>query len=163
MTVIAFDGKTIAADGLAVMGYRVTDDKRQKIIVRSGHIFAFAGDSGAFMPMVEWWLDGRSRDVFEKLPKTEAATLLVITPGGLAFTVGTKFWEPEPLAPGQAIGSGQEYAIAAMAAGLTAEDAVRLVVDRRLCIYCGGEVQVVNVAKSMARMADQVVSLEVAS
>jgi ATP-dependent protease HslVU (ClpYQ) peptidase subunit len=126
MTCIAWDGKTLAADKRAsISNYPATVTKISR--APSGELLAFAGDFDTGMALSQWYVDGA---VPEKYPDNRngdctRATLLVIK-GGQVFK-----YERLPVAlkyedSFTAMGSGRDFALAAMHLGKTAREAVEI-------------------------------------
>lgn len=126
MTIVAWDGKTLAADKRAVfVGYgggTVT-----KIHRWPGGLCAFAGDFDIGVQMVEWLRAGCDPDAFPKRQADEnAATFMVIANDG---RVARYERTPVPLPfenKVHAMGSGRDYALAAMYLGHDARRAVEV-------------------------------------
>lgn len=124
MTTIAWDGKELAADKLACYGncrYTVT-----KVFRVGNCLVGGAGDFSFVLAMVEWVKGGRDPSVFppSQRDKDDWAATLVIEPDGSASLYERT---PQPIRweqPFGAIGSGKEYALAAMHLGKTAAEAV---------------------------------------
>ncbi len=123
MTCIAWDGKTMAADKQATAsGQRRTVTKLFRIDWR---IVAVSGDLDKGVEMVEWLRIGSPADKFPHFQRTDDFVSVMVlesidkclryeqTP--IPFVVEDKQW---------AIGSGRDYAIAAMHLGRTAAEAV---------------------------------------
>ncbi|MFY9479156.1 MAG: hypothetical protein WAQ08_16040 [Aquabacterium sp.] len=134
MTVVAWDGHTLAADKLAVYGesrHRVTKIHRVR-----GHLVGFSGDLDRMQNVLTWFESGAVAADFPKVAVEEiCGTLLVITPTGEVLTYERS---PRPIRLEQtrvAIGSGREFAMGAMYQGADAIQAVR--VAMALCISCG--------------------------
>lgn len=139
MTAIAYRAGVLAADtqqtaGMIIVGYT-------KKVVRSpaGHIAAASGDAvwcRAFNQAVT------KGDVDWKPPagtKAEDFMAILVSPDGTAEEVvpeGNSLLEAEFAA----IGAPWQFLTGAMAAGASAEEAVRLAIQH--CTSCGGEVQV---------------------
>lgn len=126
MTVIAFDGKTLAADKRAVnngfKGGTVTKIHRWG----DGHLCAFSGDYDVGLQLVAWLRAGARPDDFPKKQESMAANLLVVYANGT-----TARYESAPIAIPfenklQAMGSGRDYALAAMYLGCDARRAVEV-------------------------------------
>ncbi|AVQ81666.1 hypothetical protein [Variovorax sp. PMC12] len=125
MTVIAWDGKTLAADKRAVhAGY--TGGTVTKIHRWPGGLCAFSGDLDVGVQLVEWLRAGAVPADFPKLQTENAANFLVIhvdgsvcqyerTPVPLVFEEGRR-----------AMGSGRDFALAAMHLGHDARAAVEV-------------------------------------
>lgn len=128
MTVIAWDGKTLAADRRATqsgLAYAVT-----KIERCSGALIGYTGDACNGLALKQWWKDGCVPTEFPDSCKTAYdQTLIVITAIGeiLVYTCS-----PFPLQIEQqfhAWGSGRDFAIAAMHYGETAVEAVKCAIQ----------------------------------
>ena len=126
MTIVAWDGETLAADKQAtICGHGTTVTK----IFRAGDgLVGFAGRASQAMEMLAWLAAGAEADDFPESQRDEdnAAAMLVITGESkiLLYEFG-----PHPVLFEQktfAIGSGRDYAIAAMYLGKTALEAVEV-------------------------------------
>lgn len=136
MTVIAWDGKTLSADKQAVSGgYGQTVTKIFKLC---GELYGFAGNAGHAAALVVWFNNGA---IIENWPepsdKEDVANFIVITKDG-------QIREYEGGACGYydivedrftAMGSGRDYALAAMYLGQDSRTAVE--VACALDINCG--------------------------
>lgn len=123
MTTIATDGHSMAGDGLLTAG-----DERVGYTVKvhrtpDGRIFGAAGPSAECALFERWMLGGERPELSEKF------CALVLTPEGQCFYLCDKL-EPVKLIVPQAIGSGGAYAIGAMLAGASPEEAVRIAMQR---------------------------------
>lgn len=126
MSVIAWDGKELAADKRASIGTMIRTTT--KIFEAAGAIVGYAGDADGGEELLAWFSSGRSPEKFppSQRDKDSWAGLLVIWPSG-------EIWKyertPYPLKfPPQhfAIGSGRDFALAAMHCGKTAAEAVEV-------------------------------------
>lgn len=123
MTVIAWDGKTLAADKRAV-----TSGLARTVTKILRHQDKLLGASGTFdngNQMVEWFKGGCDPEKFPRCQsdKDDYTILVVVDSNGL------RIYEkgPYPLLmedPFFAAGSGRDYAIAAMHLGCSASEAV---------------------------------------
>lgn len=133
MTVIAWDGKTLAADKCASFaGRNVTVCKLARL---PDGIAAASGDGPTGCALLAW--AGRGRDVadYPKAAEDDSATLMVIQNDG-TILLYTKNPYPMVVEDRQvAIGCGREYALAAMYLGHDAAKGVE--VASALDIYCG--------------------------
>ena len=135
MSVIAWDGKTLAADRQACTG----DTKatvRKIFKLESGEILAFAGDLDVGMAMKHWYEEGHKREDFPKINRDEKTfcRLIVASESGVVYYERT----PEPvqlLDLFMAWGCGREAALGAMAMGADAVKAVEIA--SRFILYCG--------------------------
>lgn len=142
MTVIAWDGKTLAADKRATLagygGGTVT-----KIHRVNGSLCAFSGSLDTAVEMLEWFRAGADAT---KYPKRQAdendATFMVITPDRAVMVYERS---PHPLRfeeGARAMGSGRDYALAAMYLGYPASTAVE--VASALDVNCGNGVDTLD-------------------
>lgn len=138
MTVIAWDGKTLAADRLALTGY--TRGTTTKIRRAGRELLAVTGDLSVGMEMLRWYEDGAVPGEFPASNRNpnEGGSLIVIRADGevLKYESGPI---PFPLLGlPLAFGSGGESAMVAMACGLDAVKAVEVV--SRFNYTCGNGV-----------------------
>jgi 20S proteasome alpha/beta subunit len=129
MTVIAWDGKTLAADRRACYGDMICTVRK---IHRVGDLLVGGGgDMSLILLMVEWVRGGREPDKFPKSQesKDDWQPLLVIEADG---TPSLYERSPYPIRFEHghvAIGSGREFARAAMHLGKSAYEAVQVAID----------------------------------
>lgn len=144
MTVIAWDGKTLAADKRAInngfKGGTVTKVHRWQ-----DGLCAFAGDLDVGMQMVDWLRNDRTAANYPKQQQEKnACSLLVINRDGTAHRYEST---PVPLLmenTQQAMGSGRDYALAAMHLGYDARRAVE--VACALDSGCGNGIDALDLA-----------------
>lgn len=142
MTVIAFDGKTLAADKRAERagaGHAIVT----KVFKINGCLVAIAGSYDVGMQLVRWFQNGC---IDEEFPPIQAedndAQLLVITPERRIThyerTTAPLIFEQEKTA----MGSGRDYALAAMHLGCDARKAVEVA----CCfdVFCGNGVDSIS-------------------
>ena len=128
MTVIAWDGETLAADQRASLGsfYRTT----QKIFVVRDCLVGYAGDSDYAEALLEWYRTGADPEKYPNMDNKDAwRSLLVIEPSKKILKYERT---PYPVRfPHQqfAIGSGRDFAMMAMRLGKTAAEAVELTAE----------------------------------
>ena len=129
MTCIAWDGKTLAADKRAIYGGTITTLTK---IRRIGDLMVGgSGESSFIGAMVEWVKNGRVPADFPKsqADKDDWQPVLVIEADGTpSLYERTQY----PIRHEQrciAIGSGREYAMAAMHLGKTAREAVEVAIE----------------------------------
>lgn len=147
MTTIATDGVTIAADGLSSIGGEVNGLSEQKIVIEGGLIYALSGTIALRAALIAWHQGGaKPADV----PGMQDAdwTLLVIGRNGLAYFTAKCAYPCKANAP-FAIGSGADYASALMHAGFSPKNAIRLIIDKRLDVYTGGDIQVIDIKQAL--------------
>jgi 20S proteasome alpha/beta subunit len=125
MTIIAWDGKTLAADKMAInAGLIRTVTKIQRI---DNLLVGFSGSLTNGLEMVEWVKSGRIASEFpdSQKDKEEWSTFVVVDNLGLiayeSSPIGIRFEDKF-----YATGSGRDYAIATMYWGHNAITAVRL-------------------------------------
>lgn len=131
MTVIAWDGKTLAADKrLDDVGRGWTSTK----IVRtpSGALIGTSGPSGLGRWRRHWWIDGANP---KDWPKGDGRLLVVLLGGVLNLFDDDVGYPIEIVDKHFAMGCGRDYALAAMYLGKTAAEAVA--VASALDGYCG--------------------------
>lgn len=134
MTVIAWDGRTLAADKR--VSFQGLSSTTTKISRANGCLVAMCGDGTAAEQMLEWFRAGAMPGNFPKCQRSvDWASLLVIVPDGKIHKYERG---PKPIIiedQFHAIGAGRDFAIAAMHCGKTAAEAVAIA-----CIYensCG--------------------------
>ena len=124
MSVIAWDGRTLAADKRASLGslYRTT----RKLFAARGCLVAYSGNADQGEEMLAWWRAGADPTTFpaSQRDRDDYSGILVIEP-----SLRILKWErtPYPLTFEDdqfAIGSGRDFALAAMHCGKTAAEAV---------------------------------------
>lgn len=122
MTVIAFDGRTLAADRRCTRGGTVYATRK---IHRVGNLLiGLSGGSDFCVAFLEWFKAGRPCDAFPDTQKHDDYACALVIEGGKAFTYDRTPYPVEMLEPICAIGSGREVALGAMTAGASARDAV---------------------------------------
>ena len=122
MTVIAWDGKTLAADKRAAYG-SYKGGVVTKIFRWKGGLCGVSGSMGHGMQLVSWLQKGAVEENFPEPDESGTQFIVVHTDGRVAFYEDS----PTPLYfenAHQAIGSGANYALSAMALGKDAKDAV---------------------------------------
>ena len=126
MTTIAWDGNTLAADKRAVNGTsHSTVTKIRKI---KGELCGGGGQFSSVLEMFEWINKGKKPEEFPKsqLDDDKWAPILVITKTNKILK-----YEQSPIPIEyedgmQAIGSGRDYALAAMHLGKNAKEAIEV-------------------------------------
>lgn len=128
MTIVCWDGKTLAADKRACYGGMIcTVTKIHRV---NGLLVGGAGDTCHVLALVEWVREGRQIDKFPKhqQDKDDCAGFIVIELDG---TTSTYERTPYPIKYEQrnvCIGSGREYARAALHLGCNSSDAVSVAI-----------------------------------
>lgn len=126
MSVIAWDGHTLAADKRASNGSFFYTTR--KILRVRDCLLGFTGDQCFGEQMVRWWMEGAQEKDFPESQRSpdDWAGLLVIAPGPAIFKYERT---PFPILVRDrqfAVGSGRDFAMAAMACGRTAAEAVEI-------------------------------------
>lgn len=118
MTTVAVKDNVIAADTLATGD---TTFKVTKLFVTTKGVIGVAGAFGEALKFVEWYKDRRKKK--PTFDNDSEFTALVLKPNG-----AVEMWDgalhPIPINQPVAIGSGAQYALGAMRAGVSAEEAV---------------------------------------
>ena len=146
MTTIAWDGKTLAADGQVTIGDSgIMTLKRQKIFKKVGifDVLAFAGSLEPVDKFLAW-----ARNPEEGEPPEGEYTVIYAIGGNLAFShMSTPIINAVTIGKGEidAWGSGSQFALGAMHAGKTAIQAVNIAI--KCDAFTGGKVRSVRVVK----------------
>jgi ATP-dependent protease HslVU (ClpYQ) peptidase subunit len=124
MTTIAWDGKTLAADKRTSFGsLPATTTKVHRL--SGGRIVAGAGDTARICEMVHW-LDREDPDKFPAAQRnSDCCSMLVVLPGGVLLQYENTPYPIRIESEKWAVGSGRDFALAAMYLG---KDAVAAVV-----------------------------------
>ena len=126
MTIIAWDGKTLAADKRAVNnGLQRTTTKIFRLA--DGSLFGACGDLSFCLQMKNWIADGMQSEKFpaSQRDKDDWQVCVLVKDGVLHLFERT----PEPIIFEDAFyacGSGRDFAIAAMHCGKSAREAVEI-------------------------------------
>lgn len=148
MTVIAADGKHIAADGRMTFGHsEIARDDCQKIIVRQGAIYALAGVPALMEALIAWHLAGADPKEMPALRDQSAWNFLVIDAIGPRLYSSTSPYPTELKYP-CTFGCGCDYAMGALLAGASAFQAVQITCQKDS--LCGGNIQVVDIDSALA-------------
>ena len=128
MTTIAWDGVSVAADGRESDGGIIASDNRKKIIKSKDLIFGYCGsvpDGEHLIDIVVNGSDILKNDLNANLITIQDGQILMHGVSGGCLNS----WEP---ATPYAMGSGEQFAIAAMDMGMNAKDAVKYAMTRDL-------------------------------
>lgn len=151
MTTIAYDGKRIAADRLRNNGESLAPLPMEKIwtmsICGDRLVVAGAGNPTAVMAIARTFAahidSARKHHALmpePTLPKDSSASCLIVdVETGRVFHVDSAACSNEVTGTPYACGSGREYALGAMAAGASADDAVRIA--SAFCPYTGNGIR----------------------
>ena len=137
MTVIAWDGKTLAADKMTVcgdMGSTVTKIFKPD---NSEYILAICGEIAKGLVLVDWFINGQNKEDYPEFQSTDDWARLVCAKKGeiLSFEA-----DPIPITiedDYHAWGTGRDYAMGAMYAGCTAEEAILAANKHSITCGCG--------------------------
>jgi ATP-dependent protease HslVU (ClpYQ) peptidase subunit len=126
MTIIAWDGKTLAADKQSTtVGYGNTVTKIFRV---TGGRVAFTGNAGHACALLEWFRNGRDAAAWPKKGGDDSAGAIFITDDGevrgYSGDDGATFIRYEDKFA--AWGAGRDYALAAMYLGRDAREAVEV-------------------------------------
>lgn len=141
MTVIAFDGKTIASDSLSVIddAYKATGNKK-KLHNINGKLYGLAGEVDAIVQMLEYF-----RNPVSPKPTIEgSAVALEVHEDGSVFCYRDTLVREKIQAP-VAIGCAYMIALGVMKAGGSAKRAVEVACE--IDIHCGVPVQTMEFYK----------------
>lgn len=143
MTVIVWDGVTLAADKRAtIAGYPATATKIHRV---PGGLVGFSGSATHAAELLHWFRNGRVIDEFPKRDEERGAGTTFITEDRqiLLYTYDSAF--PEQIEESFfARGAGRDYALAAMHLGHDARKAVE--VACALDTSCGNGVDTLSLA-----------------
>jgi ATP-dependent protease HslVU (ClpYQ) peptidase subunit len=143
MTVIAFDGRKLAADTLT----HANDIKMQKVIHKiqaldNGLVVSSAGTCSNARAFVEWC---KNDCIKEKYPSLDESFQGICIKSGIVSLFDKTGLLEENLPVPVALGSGRELALGALEAGADAERAVQIAIAYD--INCGGPVDVILVGE----------------
>lgn len=127
MTVVAWDGRYIAADKQSTCAGLKTTVTKLRRLLPSKEVLACTGDFDSALMMMDWYEHGAKPSEWPACQADkEAWTRLIV-----ATAAGVKVYERQPVAMHvhekyMAWGSGRDYAIGAMAFGADAEHAISI-------------------------------------
>lgn len=139
MTVIAWDGKTLAADRQATNS-ECRREVKKIYRLKNGEIASFCGSEAGARELLAWYEQGADPAKYPPMQATTDWVRLVLVTGK-----GVVEYEQRPIPqpiiePFFAWGSGRDYALGAMAAGASAKQAV--LIASRYSVGCGMGVDV---------------------
>lgn len=147
MTVLAYKGGILAADRRGIRGGLNT--LTCKIHKVPGGWLAGAGTSASVMEMVEWYRSGAKQEAMPKRQYTEDNDQLILLKQDGAFTIERGAFPIPMRGSFLVVGSGADFAAAAMHLGKSAIEAVSLAGE--LCYSCGGGVDYVTLDETCIR------------
>lgn len=145
MTVIAFDGKSIATDRLA-------DDNGIKyecakiVKLDTGEILAFTGFLWHKELLTEWYINGCKPSDWPDFQKGSDWSTIVLAKGGLVKCFDQGHLPSLVLNKFYAWGSGAKFAMGAMAMGASAKEAVEI--TNQVSTTCGMGVDVFDIMQT---------------
>lgn len=166
MTTIAVDKDLVmAADTQASVGGRRVQHPVNKIFQVHGYTIGVAGRYSEALAFIEYLEEALERSRIQQLTYIsipEAAMeefdnfhAIMLTPDGQLFEFEDSRFSVPVEAP-HAIGSGSDYALAALECGCNAEEAVRVAI--KFDVYSGGDVTVVKPQKEQAQVTREELS-----
>lgn len=133
MTCIATDGKTMAGDGLSVVGSLIVEVECEKVRRHPGGIVGIAGERTINELVHRWFADGEDPDKLPDVGKSaNDETLfdaLILRPDGRVEFMDERFVTVSRAVPA-VVGSGGEIALGLLLAGWSPGDAVAEVAKR---------------------------------
>lgn len=150
MTVIAIKDGVIAADSASSANDRITHYTDKIFPVRPEHGGGYVAASGA------WALGQAAARQYAETgtvppEKSDQFNLHLLRPNGTTARCEDGAWFDVD-APFMAGGSGADFAAGAMAAGASAEDAIRLACQHMN--FCGGKIRTFSVVNHLAEAAE---------
>jgi hypothetical protein len=135
LTVIAFDGTTLAGDRMGSKNPMLFEVRKVHRI--RGHLIGWAGKTDAGASFNHWFESGCDPDKYPKMQERgdDGVDAIVISPEGRIFLYESGPYPTEVMQRTFAIGSGAEAALAVMALGYSAEKAVEIA--SQICAGCG--------------------------
>lgn len=146
MTTMAWDGKTVAIDGLSTCGSMIVDTRAEKFLFDENVLLLGCGQADQLRSVFMWLLPG---SVFSSSPKPDcsgwefSAWMFRKGHAPREYISSVDFWCP--LAPRDASGSGREIALTAMHLGRDAFGAIQAASE--LDVYTGGLIRSWNIAE----------------
>jgi uncharacterized protein YoaH (UPF0181 family) len=141
MTVIAWDGKTLASDSMMTDDCGVTSVTKIWRL-KDGRLFGGAGSAGYVALVRDWLMTGGNLKTRPDCARYEHAYFGgILIQHGECLALDGYLSTMKITAPHYAIGSGAAQVNALMASGMTSEQAVRTVIEKQLADGVGGAVQ----------------------
>lgn len=143
MSVVAWDGQTLAADRRAV--YQNLARTTRKIFrLDANRLVGFAGEIGAGLEMVQWLKGGARPKTFPAAQRDEKSwvPVVVVVRGGEIKMYERTPYPARVLDSKYAIGSGRDFALAAMYLQRSAREAVEITCE--FDTSCGNGIDVLE-------------------
>jgi ATP-dependent protease HslVU (ClpYQ) peptidase subunit len=154
-TTVSWDGSTIATDSCSVSGHTKFKSAVPKVVRSEARhaALAAAGAVAVTAPLKQYFLNTTKPLSEYKLPPIAndpncSWEILVVNDDGTAFIYTHDMATPEPIAAPFAMGSGEDFAMAILVAGGTAEEAVKIAEE--LDLYTAGQVKILEAPKKAA-------------
>jgi ATP-dependent protease HslVU (ClpYQ) peptidase subunit len=142
VTTIACDGKSMAGDGQSEACGTIVSAQAHKVHrLADGSLFGMAGAKEDRGPVVEWMENGGRK------PKVQRLTALLLRPDG-ALLYFNETLNPSSVDAPCAVGSGMDFAIGAMEAGLDPERALEIASRRDP--NTGGKITVLHLEAALS-------------
>ena len=128
MTTIAWDGETIAADGMGIWGGTCYRTQKLRLVQRAPGdfwVFGLSGDAPHCQALFEYW-EGLRSEAPIPTPETGINALCVELASGKCWFASDQRLVWTPVSGNFAIGSGAEYALGALMVGTSALMAVQV-------------------------------------
>lgn len=137
MSVVAWDGRTLAADKQATSSSKIAVVTKIRRLT-SGEVVAWTGSADCGLLMAKWYEDGADPEKWPDFQKDKDAWTRLI----VASSTGAKFYEQRLVAipvedKFMAWGAGQDFALGAMAMGADARRAVEVAIRYSDSCGCG--------------------------
>lgn len=141
MTTIVTDGHSMACDGLITSGDTIIENDRNKIFkLKDGSIVGFAGNTFNWQELIKWFeTDPIIRGKWPKVTGNCAIIHLLTDGSVLTYDEEGRTWSRPSK---NAIGSGRNYALGALDAGLPAVRACNIASLRD--VHSGGTIRVLH-------------------
>lgn len=147
MSVIAWDGKSVAADRLGCVAECALTTTKIWRDEASGIVVATTGDASFGLAIVQWWKDGAESKQWPAFQSTDDwARMIVFEPGEKPYSYERQPFKQIVEDPFMAWGSGRDFALGAMAMGATAREAVEIA--SRFNVYCGNGIDAFDLEKT---------------
>jgi len=135
MTIIAWDGKSLAVDRMSISGEFCSETFKSRRI-DDNTVMAICGQYDIGLALMDWWENGNIPEKWPEAAKRESSSnCLIVVRHGVCYEFETLPIIQKVLAPYMAWGSGRDFAIGAMAMGATAKEAAEVAIKH--CISCG--------------------------
>lgn len=137
MTILVWDGKTLAADRLECWGNRKTECPKIYKYAKTGTLITGSGSIAATAALRHWFLTGADPTAYPACQKSKEdwGRLVIINPDCRVYVYESEPVPYEVLTPPAVFGSGSDFAFGALAMGADARRAVEAV--NSICTDCG--------------------------